>query len=264
MSRAGLIGCIASLAQLSLGAAAVADEPAEEATLDVTVTAARRREVLIESPRAASVLNREEMDRRQARSTPEALLEEPGVFLQRTNYGGGAPFVRGLFGNRILLLVDGIRLNNSTFRAGPNQYLNTVDPLLVERIDVVRGTGSALHGSDAIGAAINVLSEQPEFGAQRPWRADLRLGGSTADESGQLGGRLRWSGESVGVLLTGSGRHFGELRGGQDTGVQHFTGYDEWSGSGAVAVKAGDGRRVTLALQSTRQFDVPRTDRSTP
>ncbi|HYR19581.1 MAG TPA: TonB-dependent receptor [Myxococcales bacterium] len=264
MSRAGLIGCIASLAQLSLGAAAVADEPAEEATLDVTVTAARRREVLIESPRAASVLNREEMDRRQARSTPEALLEEPGVFLQRTNYGGGAPFVRGLFGNRILLLVDGIRLNNSTFRAGPNQYLNTVDPLLAERIEVVRGTGSAMHGSDAIGAAINVLSLQPALRDSRTWRADVRASSSSADESAQVGGRLRWSGDRAAAVATGSLRHFDELRGGKDTGVQRFTGYDEWSASAAGTVETAPGLELTAVVQSTRQFDVPRTDRSTP
>src|SRR6267143_1915971 len=169
MSRAGLIGCIASLAQLSLGAAAVADEPAEE----------------------------------------------PGVFLQRTNYGGGAPFVRGLFGNRILLLVDGLRLNNSTFRAGPNQYLNTVDTLLADRIEVVRGTGSAMHGSDAIGAAINVLSLQPALRDSRTWRADVRASSSSADESAQVGGRLRWSGDRAAAVATGSLRHFDELRGGK-------------------------------------------------
>ncbi len=137
-------------AQMFLGMAAAAAEPAggpededpPDASMSetITVSASRRREVVLESPRAVSVVRREEMDRRQARTTPEALLEEPGVFVQRTNYGGGAPFVRGQFGNRILLLVDGIPLNNSTFRAGPNQYLNTVDPLLADRIELVRGT----------------------------------------------------------------------------------------------------------------------------
>jgi outer membrane receptor protein involved in Fe transport len=246
-----------------------AGEPAEEpdrsdATVEVTVTASRRREVVLESPRSVSVVHRDEMDRRQARTTPEALLEEPGVFLQRTNYGGGAPFVRGQFGNRILLLVDGIRLNNSTFRVGPNQYLNTVDPLLAERIEVVRGTGSAMHGSDAIGAAINVISLAPRLRDARRFRMDTRLASSSADESAQLGGRLRWSGDRAAAVLTGSGRHFGELRGGRHTGVQRFTGYDEWSASGAGTLELSPGLELTASLQSTRQFDVPRTDRSTP
>lgn len=254
----------ASAAGAQGGPPADPEGTAEVPMYEATVTGSRRREVLIESPRAVSVVHRDEMDRRQARTTPEALLEEPGVFLQRTNYGGGAPFVRGQFGNRILLLVDGIRLNNSTFRAGPNQYLNTVDPLLAERIEVVRGTGSAMHGSDAIGAAINVIPLAPRIRDRRQLRADARIAGGSADESVQGGGRLRWSGERAGVVATASARRFGELRGGRDTGVQRFTGYDEWSASSAGTFELS--REVSLmgAVQSTRQFDVPRTDRSTP
>ena len=231
---------------------------------EATVTGSRRREVVLESPRAISVVHRDEIDRRQARTTPEALLEEPGVFVQRTNYGGGAPFVRGQFGNRILLLVDGIRLNNSTFRAGPNQYLNTVDPLLADRIEVVRGTGSAMHGSDAIGAAINVIPLQPRVRDRAPLRAEARVASSSADESFQLGTRLRWSGDRAGAVATGSLRRFGELRGGKDTGLQRFTGYDEWSASAAATYEISATLSLSGSLQGTRQFDVPRTDRSTP
>lgn len=231
---------------------------------EATVTAARRREVLLDSPRAASVIDRDELDRRQVRTTPEALLEEPGVWVQRTNYGGGALFVRGLFGNRVLLLVDGVRLNNSTFRAGPNQFLNTVDPLLIERIEVVRGTGSALYGSDALGAAVNVLTAQPVLGGDKPLSAALRLGGSSADSSGAAGLKASWSGKDAGLLVSGHLRRFGELRGGADTGVQHFTGYDEWSASAAATWRLAPGHLLSASFQSTRQFDVPRTDRSTP
>jgi outer membrane receptor protein involved in Fe transport len=252
------------------GAARAGEPPAgEEPTPDVpmyetTITATRRREIVFDSPRSVSVVHRDEMDRRLSRTTPEALLEEPGVFVQRTNYGGGAPFVRGQFGNRILLLVDGVRLNNSTFRAGPNQYLNTVDPLLVDRIEVVRGTGSALHGSDAIGAAINVISLPPRLRDPQHLRAEARGATSSADESLQLGARLRWSSERAAAVFTGSARRFGELRGGRDTGVQRFTGYDEWSASSTATMELSTGLDLTAAVQGTRQFDVPRTDRSTP
>jgi outer membrane receptor protein involved in Fe transport len=271
MAKRYFAAWLALAAQVSVATARSAepagegDEPTPDLSMfEATVTAARRREVVLESPRAVSVVHRDEMDRRLSRSTPEALFEEPGVFVQRTNYGGGAPFVRGQFGNRILLLVDGIRLNNSTFRAGPNQYLNTVDLLLVDRIEVVRGTGSAMHGSDAIGAAINVISIAPRLRDAQPVRMEARAATSSADESVQLGGRLRWSGDRAAAVLTGGARRFGELRGGKDTGVQRFTGYDEWGASFAGTVELSPQLALTAALQGTRQYDVPRTDRSTP
>lgn len=229
-----------------------------------TVTASRRQEIQFESPRSTSLVSRADLDRRQSRTTPEALLEEPGVWVQRTNYGGGNAFVRGLYGNRVLLLVDGIRLNNGTYRAGPNQYLNTVDPLLVDHIEVLRGTGSALHGSDAIGAAINVLTQQPSPGDDRPFSAATRLSGSTADASGQAGAKLGWSGARSGALLHVNARRFGDLRGGADTGAQYFTGYGEWSAAASYATLLGEGSKLSFSLQVTRQSDVPRTDRSTP
>ncbi len=124
-------------AQMFLGMAAAAAEPAggpededpPDASMSetITVSASRRREVVLESPRAVSVVRREEMDRRQARTTPEALVEEPGVFVQRTNYGGGAPFVRGQFGNRILLPpcdpARGHRAPALRLRAEPGSFL---------------------------------------------------------------------------------------------------------------------------------------------
>jgi outer membrane receptor for ferrienterochelin and colicin len=73
-----------------------------------------------------AVITADNLRERNHRTVPEALTELAGVFLQETNYGG-APIIRGLIGNRILILFDGVRLNNSTYRLGPNQYLNTID-----------------------------------------------------------------------------------------------------------------------------------------
>ena len=91
------------------------------------VTASRTRKQLKDIPSAATVTGLEQLRNREPKTSAEALREEPGIFIQKTSHGGGSAILRGLSSNRILILVDGIRLNNSTYRLGNHQYLTTVD-----------------------------------------------------------------------------------------------------------------------------------------
>jgi hemoglobin/transferrin/lactoferrin receptor protein len=244
--------------------APVGGEDGENLLLETTVVASRRDERIFESPRSVEVVRRADIDEQASRTTPEILLEQPGVFLQRTNYGGGMPIIRGQHGNRVLLLVDGIRINNATTRSGPNQFLNTVDPLLVQRVEVLRGTGSAVHGSDALGGAVNVITEAPWLGGAGRVTGSAIVQGATFDESGSVGGRLRWSGDRSAGVAIASARHFGDLRGGPEIGVQPFNGYDEWNAAGAVGFALGANGTLTTSVQTTQQRNVLRTFGSTP
>jgi len=94
---------------------------------EVVITANRKSSSVKDTPEAVRALENEQAEKFQMRSTPEALQITPGVFVQKTNHGGGSPIIRGLTGNQTLLLIDGIRLSNATYRYGPNQYLNTID-----------------------------------------------------------------------------------------------------------------------------------------
>mgnify|MGYP002062902832 CR=1 FL=1 len=69
--------------------------------------------------------------------------------------------MRGLKGSSILHLVDGMRLNNAFFRNAPNQYLALIDPLALGRVEVLRGPGAVLFGSDAMGGVINIITKKP-------------------------------------------------------------------------------------------------------
>jgi hemoglobin/transferrin/lactoferrin receptor protein len=228
----------------------------------IITSAARRDEPVFQSPRAVSIVDRIDLQERASRTTPEALLEEVGVFVQRTNHGGGAPIIRGQLGNRILLLVDGVRLNNSSFRQGPNQYLNTIDPLAVDRLEVVRGPGSALYGSDAIGGLINVLTERPRISGEGVY-GGVRLVSASMDRSAQLGMRMGWAGDRVGVLASASYRRFGDLRGGNGY-EQPFTGYEQWSATGSGTIEVKRGQQLAVSVQADTQGGVPRSDRSFP
>jgi len=81
------------------------------------------------------------------------------VQVQKTAHGHGSPYVRGFTAFRNLLLIDGIRFNNSIFREGPNQYWATIDTYAIDRLELIYGSGSTLYGSDATGGTLNLFTK---------------------------------------------------------------------------------------------------------
>ncbi|HZI13856.1 MAG TPA: TonB-dependent receptor [Myxococcus sp.] len=248
-------------------APAVTPEPetgVEPVVPQTVVTSTRAPQAASRQPRAVSVVSREELSRRPARTTPEALFESEGVFLQKTNHGGGAPILRGLYGQHVLLLVDGVRLNNATVRSGPNQYLNTVDAFLVEQLEVVRGPGSVLYGSDALGGVVNVRTFWPRFASETTPIGAVRAQAGSADQSLQGHARAGVSLRNTAVAGALTLRDFNDLRGGERVGVQRYTGYHEGDAALKVRHRFRPGLQLYLQYQGVRQSDAPRLDRSVP
>ena len=134
------------------------------ATFDLetlVVTPTRREQAMLDVPYSVDFVSKERLE--QARSLPQALRDVPGVMVQETGPAQGSPYIRGFTGFRTLTLIDGIRLNNSVFRDGPNQYAGTIDPFSLSGIEVVKGPSSVLYGSDAIGGTVNALTKDPEI-----------------------------------------------------------------------------------------------------
>ena len=94
--------------------------------------------------------------------TSADLLQKTGhIFVQKSQLGGGSPFIRGFSANRLLLTVDGVRMNNAIFRGGNLQNIISIDPLSVQNAEVILGPASVVYGSDAIGGAANFETLQP-------------------------------------------------------------------------------------------------------
>ena len=130
-------------------------------TLDSVIVESRNIKISeIVNPFIVSSISAKQIQLNGARTTPEALIGVSGVFLQKTNHGGGSAFIRGLTGNQTLLIIDGIRLNNATYRYGPNQYLNTIDMFTLNKIDILKGIGAIEYGSDAMGGVIQLETKQ--------------------------------------------------------------------------------------------------------
>lgn len=166
--------------------------------------------------RSLDVLNRRDIERRMPGSLPDALDETPGVHAQKTNAGAGSPIIRGLVGPDNLILVDGIRFNTSAFRTGPNQYLAMIDPWALQRIEVVRGPGSVLYGSDAMGGVIHAVTLSPRALGDRWFGASGRAVFSTGNLGGGGTAQLDldtslWDGYAGGTCLQA-----GDLRAGEN------------------------------------------------
>lgn len=92
--------------------------------------------------------------------TSADLLQNSGkVFVQKSQLGGGSPMIRGFATNRLLLTVDGVRMNNAIFRGGNVQNVISIDPYGIKNTEVIFGPGSVIYGSDAIGGVMNFYTK---------------------------------------------------------------------------------------------------------
>ena len=251
---------------LSLPGAAFAQDPEKkqdpDQTVVITASPLKPDDPWV-APYAIDLLPGASIQERQSRTVPEALKEAPGVSVQKTSAGHGSPFIRGFTGFRNVFLIDGIRLNHAGFRDGPNQYWNTVDSFTLDRLEVLRGPSSVLYGSDAIGGTVyahtRTIDKFPES-----WTLGARAVARYASAEQSYTERLEMTaaGPSSGFLGGVTVRDYNNVIGGRHTGEQPDTGYDEYDVDAKVVLNVGPKRTLTIATQSSRQDDVPRTHRT--
>jgi len=167
---------------------------------------------------SGSSVSRAQMDERQPRSTPDALRYEPGVAIQQTAHAQASSYVRGMTGQQVVHLFDGVRMNNGIYRQGPNQYFFTVDQRSVARLDVLRGSASVRYGSDGLGGAILAVPVRPLLdpdlrGVRARPRVSFRYGSADREVGGRGQLELRL-GSRTAVLLGGGYRDVDLLRSG--------------------------------------------------
>jgi hemoglobin/transferrin/lactoferrin receptor protein len=227
----------------------------------IVVTATKKELVSFETPDAVSVLTGVELKANSPRSAAEALAGVTGVWMQKTNHGGGSPIVRGLTGNQTLLLIDGIRLNNATFRYGPNQYFNILDVFSVERMEVIRGKGSVLFGSDAIGGVINTVTRSPEYFSGKPRLAGKgKLKYMNREMEQSAAGELSYQSKNLAILGSVNYKNFGDIFAGGDLGFERPSGYEENGINLKALMRFGGNWQITPAFHYLIQNNVPRYD----
>ena len=226
---------------------------------DTVVTASRIGEDSLESMSSLGVVTAEQFREQGFRTVPEALANTPGVMVQKTTHGHGSPFIRGFTGRQNLLLVDGVRINNSTYRSGPVQYWNTVDGFSMDRLELVRSQGSVQYGSDALGGTMNILTADTGYlAADSGWfqqgSAQYRFDTNSSSHIGRLQTRFG-DGKNWGASLGLTGKNFGDIR---DSGVGRMknTGYPEQNLDLKVETLLNSSTRLSFAHQYLNQDDV--------
>lgn len=258
---------LTGLAYTAVAEAQVRPDASQDEPQQATVSApARREEALLDTPRAVSADTTASARRALARDVGERLDELPGVFVQRTTSASAAPLMRGLGGQRSLLLFDGLRLNDSLTKVGGNALLTLVDPSTVQQVEVVRGPASVMYGSDALGGLVLVtpVDAFPRADGSFQWRGEAMVRGASAERSAVTNGFVEGEVGRFGLVLGGSLGYTGSLVAGGDLGTQPYTGYGDRALSVRATVRLTDRQRLGVAFHTSALSDAPRPDLSTP
>ncbi len=130
---------------------------------EIIVSANKIKEEKIETPNRIQKLNMKEVAFQNPQTAADLVGTGGYAFIQKSQLGGGSPMIRGMATNRVLLVVDGVRMNNAIFRAGNLQQIISLDANALEGAEILFGPGAVMYGSDAIGGVMNFTTLEPKF-----------------------------------------------------------------------------------------------------
>lgn len=167
-----------------------------------------------QTPSQIEIFSKEKIEFQNFQTTADMLANSGSLFVQKSQQGGGSPTIRGFEASRILLLVDGVRMNNLIFRAGHLQNVITVDENFLETALVQYGPTSSLYGSDALGGSVNMITKKAKFGNGFSGNVNTRYSSANEEKSGYFD--INYSSQNFASLSAFSYNDFGDLRMGKE------------------------------------------------
>jgi len=165
--------------------------------------------------------------RREKPATSADLLQYSGqVFVQKSQGGGGSPIIRGFEANKLLMVIDGVRLNNAIYRSGHLQNSITIDPSILRKTEVIFGPNSVLYGSDAMGGVIHFHTANPILADSTKWATNTNYSSFYNSNNNSTTTNLNYSiaQKKWGVLTSISYAKFGDF----SMGKNRFHKYSDW------------------------------------
>ena len=239
-------------------------------------------------PNKIAAIDAREIAFTNPQTAADLLLNSGKIFVQKSQLGGGSPMIRGFATNRLLLSVDGVRMNNAIFRGGNIQNVISIDPYAIKNTEVIFGPGSVIYGSDAIGGVMNFYSKRPLFSSTDSplisGNANYRV--ATANSENTLHFDLSLGKKKWAFLTSATYNSFGDLKMGkhgpdsflrtnyvqrtnaQDVLVENehaqrqiSTGYDQLNLMQKIAYKPNNNWNYDLGLFYSETSDYDRYDR---
>jgi hemoglobin/transferrin/lactoferrin receptor protein len=215
MKKTNLImGMMCLLSLPAFGQNKDTDSSEIESMDEVLISSQRLGETRLNSTRQIEVITTKQIEIAQQGTMAEVLSQSGQVMMQKSQMGGGSPVIRGFEASRVLTVVDGVRMNNATYRAGHLQDIITLDQFMLERVEIFFGSGSTLYGSDALGGVLYMKSRDPKFRNRKfgfaSANANLRNMGASQSKIANLNFEL--SGSKVAFLFNATRSDFGDLR----------------------------------------------------
>jgi hemoglobin/transferrin/lactoferrin receptor protein len=226
------------------------------------ISATKSRESKQILPYKVSVIQEKNLVNNPSQTAADILMETGNIAVQKTQAGGGSPILRGFEANKILLVVDGVRMNNAIYRSGHLQNSITIDHAILERTEVIFGPSSLIYGSDALGGVIHYYTHDPKLSESEKMRFD---GGAYTQYSTTNKGKVghinfNAAGKKFGSLTSVTYKDFGNIRIGSNRNLF----YGDW-GKTLHYVKPGDDGRDSMYVNqheniqrytSYQQFDL--------
>ena len=171
-----------------------------------------------------AVVSSKEIQKISPQTSADLLATIPGIKVQKSQFGGGSPVIRGMESNRVLLVVDGVRMNNAIYRKGHLQSSISVAPNMLDKTEVVFGPSSVLYGSDALGGVIHYYTKTPKLSAEEEVKSQFfsRFSSVNQEITSHVSAELRFS--NWASLTSISFSDFGNLQ----SGSRRSHGFKDW------------------------------------
>lgn len=199
-------------------------QPKKNTLEEVFISASKKAVIRSRIAQETAIVSKEEIKKSTPQTTADLLAVIPGIKVQKSQFGGGSPVLRGMEANRILLVIDGVRMNNAIYRKGHLQNAITISPNILERTEVIFGPSSVIYGSDALGGVIHYITKKPELSDSLKLKPNFFTGFHTVNNAFLQQVGLEIQAKKIASFTSFSYSKYGDLK----MGTNRKHGFKTW------------------------------------